>query len=213
MNVPKGFVAKNIEEALSAIDKLKTDNLIVKAQIHAGGRGKARGILAVKGREELKKASLELLHKNLITSQTTRTGLPVNHLLIEEKLEIDNEMYLSMFIDTHLHRIAIMASREGGINIEQLVKKYPDKIICRTCVTGQHRQMLDQFLRLFDIKPDYDLDIMEENQDLGYVASSVLIKLRDILRLEKPDYVLVQGELSWPDPRPTSSPGWILGLQ
>lgn len=96
-----------------------------------------------------------------------------------------------------LRILTIFGTRPEVIKMAPIIRelrRYPDKFICRICVTAQHRQMLDQFLELFDIKPDYDLDIMQENQALEYITSAVLTQLRNIIRQEKPDCLLVQGD-------------------
>lgn len=74
------------------------------------------------------------------------------------------------------------------------LSKHPDQINYRVCLTAQHRQMIDPLLKLFDIKPDYDLNIMQENQSLEHITTTVLIQLVEIIKQEKPDYLLVQGD-------------------
>lgn len=91
----------------------------------------------------------------------------------------------------------VFGTRPEVIKLAPVIKelqKYPDRFICRLCVTAQHRQMLDQFLDLFGITPDYDLNIMQEDQNLDYIISSVLDRVGEILKNERPDYLLVQGD-------------------
>jgi UDP-N-acetylglucosamine 2-epimerase (non-hydrolysing) len=93
--------------------------------------------------------------------------------------------------------LTVFGTRPEVIKMAPVIKelrKHPGEFICRVCVTAQHRQMLDPFLKLFDIEPDYDLDIMHENQDLEYITVNVLSKVGQIVRQEKPDYLIVQGD-------------------
>ena len=120
------FDNKNIEEK---IKKLNSNSLIVKAQIHAGGRGKAGGIKKVKNIEELKKVSKEMFGKVLITPQTGKYGRKVKRLYIEETCDIAKEFYLSCLVDRKSSKIAFISSAAGGMDIEQVANKNPEKII------------------------------------------------------------------------------------
>jgi UDP-N-acetylglucosamine 2-epimerase (non-hydrolysing) len=93
--------------------------------------------------------------------------------------------------------LSVFGTRPEVIKIAPVIKElceHPDKFICCTCITAQHRQMVDQLLKLFEIKPNYDLNIMKENQSLEYVTVTVLTKIGEIIRKERPDYLLVQGD-------------------
>lgn len=126
--VSKGEVAYNVEEAVAVTDNLGTDTWVVKAQVHAGGRGKAGGVKLVKDKEELKQAVQSLLGTNLVTFQTDEHGQPVNAVLVEETCNIDRELYLSAIVDRSSQRVVIMASTEGGMDIEEVAEKTPEKI-------------------------------------------------------------------------------------
>lgn len=127
--VPHGVVIQNLEEAAHALEKLKSKKVVVKAQVHAGGRGKAGGVKLVEKLEELLHNAEQLLHKRLVTYQTDAHGQPVNSLLIEETSDIDRELYLGAVIDRSLRRIVIMASTEGGMDIEKVAEESPEKIL------------------------------------------------------------------------------------
>jgi succinyl-CoA synthetase beta subunit len=118
--VPKNEVARNVEEALIGADKLGTKRWVVKAQVHAGGRGKAGGVKIVSTKDELTEAVKGMLGKRLVTYQTTAEGQPVSQVLIEEPSNIDKELYLGAVIDRSQQRIVIMASTEGGVEIEKV---------------------------------------------------------------------------------------------
>ncbi len=127
--VPRGVVARSSDEAISAISTLGTENLVVKAQVHAGGRGKAGGVKLIKGRDELAEVARNLLFKNLVTYQTDEKGQPINELLIEELSQIQSELYLGAVLDRATSRVIIMASTEGGVDIETVAHNTPEKIL------------------------------------------------------------------------------------
>lgn len=127
--VPPGEVASNVEEALHIANKLGGQNWMVKAQVHAGGRGKAGGVKFVKSKEELAETFKKLINTQLVTFQTDAHGQPVNQILIAEPCDITRELYLGAVVDRATRRIVIMASTEGGVEIEHVAEKTPEKIL------------------------------------------------------------------------------------
>ena len=126
--VPRGRVATTAQEA-GAIARELGGLCVVKAQIHAGGRGKAGGVKLVKSAEEAERAAAQLLGKKLVTHQTGPQGREVRRLLIEEGLPIEREFYLGMVLDRAVSKVTVIASTEGGVEIEEVARKSPDKII------------------------------------------------------------------------------------
>jgi succinyl-CoA synthetase beta subunit len=126
--VPNGKVAYSATEAVDAAKSLGTDVTVVKAQIHAGGRGKAGGVKIAKNLDEVRTYASEILGKTLVTHQTGPEGKVVNRLLIEEGCDIQNEYYVGLVVDTATSRIVMMASEEGGTEIEEVAEKNPEKI-------------------------------------------------------------------------------------
>ena len=126
--VPNGIVILKIEELDKKIDSLNSQNLAIKAQIHAGGRGKAGGIKIVKSKDELRKESLKMFGKKLVTHQTGPEGKKVQRLYIEEVSQIMKEFYLSCLVDRNSSKIAFISSTEGGVDIEKVAKETPKKI-------------------------------------------------------------------------------------
>lgn len=126
--VPNGQVAYNVEDALQVAAQLSTSKWVVKAQVHAGGRGKAGGVKIVSTKDELATIAKSLLGSRLVTYQTDSKGQPINALLIEETCDIDRELYLGAVIDRSTQRVVIMASTEGGVDIETIAEKTPEKI-------------------------------------------------------------------------------------
>ena len=126
---PNGDVAFSPEEAGSVANRLDSSIVVVKAQIHAGGRGKAGGVKLAKDKKEVFPFAKELLGKILVTHQTGPAGREVKKLLIEEGADIAKELYLCLVVDRQLGGIALIASTEGGMEIEEVSEKYPEKII------------------------------------------------------------------------------------
>jgi succinyl-CoA synthetase beta subunit len=129
VNVPNGIVAFSVEEAVEAAKKLGTKIVVVKAQIHAGGRGKAGGVKVAKSLEEVRTYSEEILGKILVTHQTGPEGKEVKRLLIEEGCDIKKEYYLGVVVDRGTGSVVMMASEEGGMDIEEVAAHSPEKII------------------------------------------------------------------------------------
>ena len=130
--VPVGHIASNAEEAVEMSKLLSTASWVVKAQVHAGGRGKAGGVKLVKTHEELSEYVTKILGTRLVTHQTDANGQPVNVVLIEETSEIARELYLGAVVDRAQRRVVFMASTEGGMEIETVAEKTPEKILTVT---------------------------------------------------------------------------------
>jgi succinyl-CoA synthetase beta subunit len=129
---PRGIVARTAEEAEAAARELGTDIVVVKAQIHAGGRGKGGGVKLAKSPEEAKQVASEMIGMQLITHQTGPEGTEVKTLLIEEGLPIDKEFYLGITLDRTTGRDVFMASSAGGMDIEKVAEETPDLILKET---------------------------------------------------------------------------------
>ena len=130
--VPRGIVARSPEEAYQAAKELGTDLVVVKAQIHAGGRGKGGGVKLAKSPEEAREIARQMLGMKLVTHQTGPEGREVRVLLVEEGLPIDKEFYLGIVLDRASGRPVFMASEAGGMDIEEVAAKTPEKILKET---------------------------------------------------------------------------------
>ncbi|MEH7118172.1 ADP-forming succinate--CoA ligase subunit beta [Neobacillus vireti] len=126
--VPNGKVAFTVEEAVEAAKELGSQVCVVKAQIHAGGRGKAGGVKVAKNLDEVRTYASEILGKTLVTHQTGPEGKEVKRLLIEEGCDIKKEYYVGLVLDRATSRVVLMASEEGGTEIEEVAAKTPEKI-------------------------------------------------------------------------------------
>jgi len=127
--VPKGIFAFTVQDLLEKSKTLKTEKYVLKAQIHSGGRGKAGGVKLVNNLDELENEAKNLIGKILVTHQTGPDGRKVNRLYVEESSEINKEFYLSCLVDRESSKIAFISSDQGGIDIEEVANKNPEKIL------------------------------------------------------------------------------------
>ena len=130
--VPRGIVAGTADEARKAAQELGGGVCVVKAQIHAGGRGKGGGVKVVKSPDEAAASAAEMLGKNLVTHQTGPEGRRVRRVLVEQGLNIARELYLAIVLDRTQSRVAVICSSEGGVEIEEVAEKQPEKILKET---------------------------------------------------------------------------------
>jgi len=181
--VSTGFAVDTPEEAAAAADKIGGDKWVVKAQVHAGGRGKAGGVKLVTSKEEIKAFAEKWLGKNLVTYQTDANGQPVTKILVETCTDIAQELYLGAVVDRASRRVVFMASTEGGVEIEKVAEDTPDKIL-RAIIDplvgaqpyqarelafklGLNALQIKQFTKLFlglaKLFVDFDLALLEIN--------------------------------------------------
>ena len=154
--VPKGVFAFSVDELIEKAKSLKTEKYVLKAQIHAGGRGKAGGVKIVNSIEELSVAAKELLGKKLVTHQTSPEGKEVKRLYVEESSNIDKEFYLSCLVDRASSKIAFISSDQGGMDIEEVANNSPEKIITTKVDIGNEISDLDceKIIKIFNLKDD-----------------------------------------------------------
>ena len=145
MIVPRSIPVFSVDEAVKAAMTLGGPVWVVKAQIHAGGRGKGGGVKVAKSLDEVKRRASEILGMQLVTHQTGATGQKVRRLLIEEGADIKQELYVAMIVDRGTQRVALMASSEGGMDIEHVAATTPEKI---------HRVFIDPVRGLTDVEAD-----------------------------------------------------------
>ena len=161
-NVPNGVFALTVKDILEKAKNLNSQKLVLKAQIHAGGRGKAGGVKILNDISELEKESNNLLGKKLITHQTGPSGKIVKRLYVEEPSDIDKEFYLSCLVDRGSSKIAFISSDQGGMDIEEVAKKNPNKINTIKVDFSKSISDLDceKVIKIFDLKPDQSLEAM-----------------------------------------------------
>jgi succinyl-CoA synthetase beta subunit len=181
--VPRGIPAKSPNAAVDAAKELGGEFWVVKAQVHAGGRGKAGGVKLTRSREEVRAAAEELLGKQLVTHQSGPEGLPINVVYVESGSDIDRELYLSMLVDREVSRVAFIASAAGGMDIEKVAAETPEQIFtvaiapdaglqdyqARQLAFGlgldkkQMRQFGDLIQRLYRLYDECDASLVEVN--------------------------------------------------
>ncbi len=127
--VSRGYAVETPQEAVDAATQIGGDMWVVKAQVHAGGRGKAGGVKLVKSKEEIREFATHWLGRNLVTYQTDANGQPVSKILVESCTDIADELYLGAVVDRSSRRIVFMASTEGGVEIEKVAHETPEKIL------------------------------------------------------------------------------------
>ncbi|MCF7203452.1 ADP-forming succinate--CoA ligase subunit beta [Pseudomonas oligotrophica] len=181
--VSKGYAVDSPKEAAEACDKIGGTEWVVKAQVHAGGRGKAGGVKLVRSKDEARAFAQQWLDKRLVTYQTDANGQPVSKILVEAATEIDKELYLGAVVDRASRRVVFMASTEGGVDIEKVAHDTPEKILKATIdpLVGaqpfqarelafqlglkgdQVKQFVHIFVGLAQLFQDYDLALLEVN--------------------------------------------------
>ncbi|MCQ4326991.1 ADP-forming succinate--CoA ligase subunit beta [Stutzerimonas stutzeri] len=181
--VSKGYAVDSPKEAAEACDKIGGTEWVVKAQVHAGGRGKAGGVKLVRSKDEARAFAQQWLDKRLVTYQTDANGQPVSKILVEACTDIDKEFYLGAVVDRASRRIVFMASTEGGVDIEKVAHDTPEKILKATIdpLVGaqpfqarelafqlglkgdQIKQFVHIFVGLAQLFQDYDLALLEVN--------------------------------------------------
>ena len=181
--VSKGVVVDDVDKVAAAVKKIGGKKWMVKAQVHAGGRGKAGGVKLADSVEDVRGFAEQWLGKNLITYQTDATGQPVNRILVEACTNISQELYLGAVVDRSSSRIVFMASMEGGVEIEKVAVETPEKILKAPIdpIMGPHssqgrklalglglegdqiKQFIELFLGLAKLFQDLDLSLLEIN--------------------------------------------------
>jgi Succinyl-CoA synthetase, beta subunit len=154
--VPEGVFALNVDDLLDKVKSLKTEKYVLKAQIHAGGRGKAGGVKILNTIEELELAAKELFGKILITHQTGPEGREVKRLYVEESSNIEKEFYLSCLVDRASSKIAFISSDQGGMDIEEVASKTPEKIITTKVAISDEISNNDceKIIKIFNLNND-----------------------------------------------------------
>ena len=232
--VSQGFAVKSAKDAEEAAKEIGGSKWVVKAQVHAGGRGKAGGVKLVESLEEIKDFSNYWLGKNLVTYQTDEHGQPVSSILVEECTDIQDELYLGAVIDRTAKKILFMASTEGGVEIEKVAEETPDKIlkVAIDPLTGalpyqgreiafqlglkgnQIKQFVQIFIGLAKLFKDKDLELIEINplvinsdQNLHCLDAKVVVDSNAIYR--QPELAEMRDQ-SQEDPREAHAASWDL---
>ena len=195
------FVANTVEEAKELAKKLNVSKWVVKAQVHAGGRGKAGGVEVVQSLDDVEIFAKKWLGKNLVTYQTDKNGQPVNSILIEECTEILSELYLGVVVDRSTRSIVVMVSPEGGVNIEEVAENNPEKIFKASVkieeeASDDDAKRLAQGLNLNSEQTKQFIDIFKNLSKLFIEKDLALVEINPLVIDDKNKLKCLDGKVS-----------------
>lgn len=202
--VPNGKMVRKVEDAKRFVKEIRAKKVVIKAQIHAGGRGKSGGIRIVNSPEEAEEAANEILNKVLVTNQTGPEGRAVKKILIEEGIEIDEEFYLGVVIDRSKACPLIIATREGGVEIEKVASKTPEKII---------KEWVDPLIGLRDFqinKISYKLNLSQQQIEkmrmiirglyrIFYEKDCLLVEINPLAKTKDGEFIAIDAKINFDD--------------
>nr|CAH7769194.1 unnamed protein product [Callosobruchus chinensis] len=202
--VPKGFVATSAEEVATQINQLKSDVFVVKAQIHAGGRGKAGGVKLAKSTKEAQQLVKDMLGITLVTHQTGSSGQQVKKVYIEEGSSIKKEYYLSLVVDPKLSRLVFIFSSEGGMDIEEVAKNSPTKIVKfdidpATGFTNLDNSKLANNFNLNSEQIERITNIAKNIYDAFITTDASQIEINPLVETNSGDFVALDAKINFDD--------------
>ncbi|MBT8091431.1 MAG: ADP-forming succinate--CoA ligase subunit beta [Gammaproteobacteria bacterium] len=199
--VPRGIPAKSASEAVQAAEELGCDLWVVKAQVHAGGRGKAGGVKLARTLDEVRDYAAGMLGSRLVTHQSGPDGMPVNVVYVEEGSDIDRELYLSMLVDREVSRVSFIASAAGGMDIEKVAAETPERIF--SVAVGPDAGLQDYQARQLAFGLGLDKKQMRQFGDLVkrmyrlYLESdATLIEVNPLITTKAGDIVALDGKIN-----------------
>ena len=204
IEVPNGVFALSIEDLIKKAKQLNTNKYVLKAQIHAGGRGKAGGVKILNSIDELTKASKKLLGKKLITPQTGAEGKEVKRLYVEESSSIEKEFYLSCLVDRASSKIAFISSDQGGMDIEEVAKNNPEKII--TTKLDISKEISDsecaKIIKIFNLKNNLNLeatDLIKSIYKMFLSTDASLVEINPLILTSDQKIVCLDAKINFDD--------------
>ena len=202
--VPKGDFAFTVNELIEKAKKIKTEKYVLKAQIHAGGRGKAGGVKILNNIEELTDAAKEMLGKTLITHQTGPNGKEVKRLYIEESSKIKKEFYLSCLIDRASSKIAFISSDQGGMDIEEVAKKSPEKIITTKVdyLEDIDDENCKKIIKIFNLKDNtmlQGINLIKSIYKMFISTDANLVEINPLILTEDDNLICLDAKMNFDD--------------
>ena len=202
--VPNGVVILNKNEIENEVKKLNSKNLAIKAQIHAGGRGKAGGIKLVNNYKDLIRESNKLFNKILVTNQTGKQGKKVKRIYLEEITNIKKEFYLSCLVDRASSKIAFISSAEGGVNIEKVAKNNPEKIIkikinLSKSVSDENIKKITQPFVLSKKSQKQTFDLIQSIYKILIKKDASLIEINPLILTEDDNILCLDAKINFDD--------------
>ena len=202
--VPNGVFGLTVEELVEKSKSLKTNKYILKAQIHAGGRGKAGGVKILDSIEELTKASKEMMGKKLVTHQTGPEGKVVRRLYVEEASKIEKEFYLSCLVDRASSKIAFISSDQGGVDIEEVAKKNPEKI--NTTKINYSKEISNEdcenIIRIFNLKnkeKDQAKNLIKAIYKMFVSTDASMVEINPLILTKEGNIVCLDAKVNFDD--------------
>ena len=203
-NVPEGDFAFTVKELIVKAKNLKTEKYVLKAQIHAGGRGKAGGVKILNNIEELTDAAKEMLGKTLITHQTGPNGKEVKRLYIEESSKIKKEFYLSCLIDRASSKIAFISSDQGGMDIEEVATTNPEKIITTKVdyLEGIDEDSCKRIIKIFNLKDNTEIqgvNLIKSIYKMFISTDANLVEINPLILTEDENLICLDAKMNFDD--------------
>jgi len=204
IKVPRGVFAFSVKELIQKVKKLNTDKYVLKAQIHAGGRGKAGGIKILNNINDLIQASKNLLGKKLITPQTGPEGKEVRRLYVEEASSIEKEFYLSCLIDRSSSKIAFISSDQGGMDIEEVARNNPEKIITTKINLNEDISNNDceEIIKIFNLKDNSKLEaisLIKSIYKMFLSTDASLVEINPLILTQDKKIVCLDAKINFDD--------------
>jgi len=204
IEVPNGVFALSVEDLIKKAKQLNTDKYVLKAQIHAGGRGKAGGVKILNNIDELTKASKELLGKKLITPQTGAEGKEVKRLYVEESSSIEKEFYLSCLVDRASSKIAFISSDQGGMDIEEVAKNKPEKIVTTKLDFTEDisDEDCEKIIRIFNFKDNLKLKATSLIKSIYKMFLSIdasLVEINPLILTKEKNLICLDAKINFDD--------------
>ncbi len=204
IEVPNGVFSLSVEDLIKKAKQLNTNKYVLKAQIHAGGRGKAGGVKILNNIDELIKESKELLGKKLITPQTGKEGKEVKRLYVEESSSIEKEFYLSCLVDRASSKIAFISSDQGGMDIEEVARNKSDKIITTKLEFSENISDSDceKIIKIFDLKDDSKLSAIKLIKSIYKMFLSTdasLVEINPLILTKNKKVVCLDAKINFDD--------------
>jgi len=204
VKVPNGIFGFTVDEVITKAKSLKTNRYVLKAQIHSGGRGKAGGVKILNNIDELNKEAKQLLGKVLVTNQTGSQGKKVNRLYVEESSNIEKEFYLSCLVDRSSSKIAFISSDQGGMDIEEVAKEKPEKIITTKVdftkeISNENCEKIIKVFKLNDSLKTQAIDLIKSIYKLFLDLDVSLIEINPLILTKENKIVCLDAKVNFDD--------------
>ncbi len=204
IKVPEGIFAIDVKELLEKAKSLNTKKYVLKAQIHAGGRGKAGGVKLTENLDELAREAKELLGKTLVTHQTGPNGKEVKRLYVEETSNIDKEFYLSCLVDRTTSKIAFISSDQGGMDIEEVARKNPEKIVTTKIEYGDEisNKNCEKIAKIFKLDEDANsqvINLIKSIYKMFVENDANLVEINPLILTKENEIVCLDAKMNFDD--------------